>query len=213
VCGASGASDTSTCNAAIVKALNDARKTLGLADMRSFSITAFDKLNNDQQIFTMADIERTSRGLPPLAGLTAQLNGVALIGAKDRRDPSTSLPLRLTGGAKAYYYGSNFAEGTANGMGADYYFMYDDGLGSANADCTPSNESGCWGHRYNILGPYGSADRCPRGAAIHMVMGAAEVISGVRSAPATTEIFTNDCGALPTMDFTWTQAEALVFPA
>jgi uncharacterized protein YkwD len=212
ICGTSGVSDTSTCNAAIFKAINAARTSIGVANVRpSFSLSAFDALNNDEQIFTIANMERAARGLSPISGLTAQLNAVALSAAKAQRDPSTSLPLRLTGGGEAYYYGSNFAEGTANGTGADYFWMYDDGLNSPNADCTTSNESGCWGHRDNILAPYSSASYCAKGSKLNIVMGAAEQTTGVPYDPAVTEIFTNDCGVLPTMDFTWTQAQQLVF--
>ena len=34
---------------------------------------------------------------------------------------------------------------------ADFVWMYDDGPGSANVDCTSSDPSGCWGHRHDIL--------------------------------------------------------------
>lgn len=211
ICGTSGVSDTSTCNAAIFKAINAARTSIGVANVRpSFSLSAFDALNNDEQIFTIANMERAARGLSPISGLTAQLNAVALSAAKAQRDPSTSLPLRLTGGGEAYYYGSNFAEGTANGTGADYFWMYDDGLDSPNADCTTSHLSGCWAHRENILGPYHSAAYCPHGSKIHMVMGAAEVTTGILYSPAITELFVNDCGAKPTVDFTWSDVETLV---
>jgi hypothetical protein len=211
-CGTSGVNDTSACNTAIVKAINAARKSLALAALPAdFSVSAFDALNDDQQIMTMADIERSERGLPTIAGLTSQLNGVALAAAKAQRDPAVSLPVRLTGGGSATDYGSNFAEGTADGMGADYYWMYDDGLNSPNSGCTPSNETGCWGHRTNILAAYSSAAYCPKGSADYIVMGDAEQTTGVLYDPAITEIFTNDCGALPTMDFTWAQAQKLVF--
>jgi hypothetical protein len=49
-------------------------------------------------------------------------------------------------------------------MGANYFWMYDDGPGSPNADCTPSNQSGCWGHRDNILG-FGRATALAMGVA------------------------------------------------
>jgi len=211
-CGTSGPDDSAACNATVIKAIDDARKAEPLAPLpKTFSLTAFDRLNADQQIFAIADIERTARGLAPIAGLTAQLNHIALVGAAGQSDPSASLPLRLTGGGLAYMYGSNFAEGTADPMGADYYWMYDDGLHSPNADCTVSNQSGCWGHRKNILGDYSKVTYCPSGSAIHMVMGAADVKHGVVFSPAITEIFVNDCGALPAMDFTWPDVQKLVF--
>jgi hypothetical protein len=208
--GGSGPNDTATCNAAIVRALDNARATLGMGGLPgNFSPGGFDALSAPEQIFAIADIERTARGLPPIAGLTAQLNAVALSGAQRSQDPSTNLPLPLSGGGQATDYGSNFAEGTANAMGANYFWMYDDGPGSPNADCTPSNQSGCWGHRDNILGDYTS--NCSAGSEVNAVMGAAEVTSGVAYEPGIAEIFTNDCGPLAAMDFTWGDVQRQVF--
>jgi hypothetical protein len=39
---------------------------------------------------------------------------------------------------------------------ADFGWMYDDGPGGFNEECTPSDQSGCWGHRENILADYGA---------------------------------------------------------
>jgi len=212
-CGTSGVSDTAVCNTAIIAALNNARKILKMASLPSnFSLTAFDKLNNDEQIFTIANIERTARGLAPIAGITVQLNNLALTAANAQKDPSTHLPLSLTGGGSAYDYGSNLAEGTANGMGANYYWMYDDGLNSPNTECTTKNESSCWGHEDNILFRYNAVPGCSKGP-VSIVMGAAEVTTGGTWPPVITEIFMSDCGAVPTLYFNWTTAKALVFPA
>jgi hypothetical protein len=212
MCGTSGVNDTAACNAAVIKAVDNARVSEPLAALPgSLNLTAFDALTTDQQIFAIADIERTARKLPAIAGLTSQLDAVALAAAKGQRDPTSSLPLRLTGGGEATYYGSNFAEGTADAMGANYYWMYDDGLNSPNGDCTAKNQSGCWGHRENVLADYNNASYCAKGSAVNTVMGTAEVTAGVAFTPSITEIFMNDCGALPTMDFTWPDVQKLVF--
>jgi hypothetical protein len=212
VCGTSGPNDTAACTAMVIKTIDNARKSEPLPNVPgSFSVSGFDALSPAEQIFAIADIERTARGLLPIEGLTAQLNGVALTAARDQNDPSIPLPLRLSGGGLAYYYGSNFAEGTADPIGANYFWMYDDGLNSPNADCTTKHTEGCWGHRKNVLGDYNDANYCPRGSAVNTVMGAAEVTSGVLYTPSITEIFVNDCGALPTMDFTWPDVQKLVF--
>ncbi len=54
-----------------------------------------------------------------------------------------------------HFYGdmatSNWAGGFASTLEADFEWMYDDGLGSGNLDCTSSDQSGCWGHRHDIL--------------------------------------------------------------
>jgi hypothetical protein len=215
VCGVARPNDTRACNFTILQAINNARKTLKMAGPLSFSLAAFDNLGPREQLLAIADIERTSRGLAPVAGLTTQLDAVALAGAKAQTDPRIlpfTRPLHLSGGGYATYYRSNFAEGTANAMGADYYWVYDDGLGSPNEDCTPTSQSGCWGHRESVLAPYNEAKYCPRGARLNIVMGAAELTSGVKASPAITEIFTNDCGALPGMDSTWASIKRLIFP-
>ncbi|MHB1975425.1 MAG: hypothetical protein ACYCR4_14260, partial [Acidimicrobiales bacterium] len=52
-------------------------------------------------------------------------------------------------------------------LAAEYDWVYDDGYGSANVDCTSPGASGCWGHRDVILGQYtglGCTD-CVMGAA------------------------------------------------
>jgi hypothetical protein len=211
-CGTSGANDTAACTAMVLKTIDNARKFEPLPNVPgSFSVSGFDALTPGEQLFAIADIERTARGLLPIEGLTLQLHQIALTAARDQNDPSASLPLRLTGGGEAYYYGSNFAEGTAGPIGANYFWMYDDGLNSPNADCTTKHTEGCWGHRKNVLGDYNDANYCPRGSAVNTVMGAAEVTSGVLYTPSITEIFVNDCGALPTMDFTWPDVQKLVF--
>jgi hypothetical protein len=212
VCGVDVASDSATCNAAILKAIDNARTTEPVAAVPgNFSLSAFDALSDDQQIFAITDIERVDRKLAPIPGLTSQLDVDALNAAENQEDPSVSLPLALAGGGHATLYRSNFAEGTANGMGADYYWMYDDGLDSPNADCTQQNQSGCWAHRDNILWGYRKAEYCAAGSEVNMVMGAAEVTSGTTFAPAVAELFVNDCGALPTMDYTWSDVEHELF--
>jgi hypothetical protein len=213
VCGVSVANDTAVCNRAILRAIDRARKTepVGVIPHR-FNVAAFDRLSGARQVFAMADIERTARGLPPMVGMTAQLDGVAATAAVLQIDPSVSLPLHLTRGGTATTFGSNFAEGVANAMGADYFWMYDDGLHSPNASCTKSHRGLCWAHRKNVLDNYGSRALCPPGSAIHLLMGAAEVTSGVMFSPAIGEVFVNDCGALPThMVFTWADVQRLVF--
>jgi hypothetical protein len=208
--GGSGPNNTATCNADIVRALDNARASLGMGGLPgNFSLGAFDALSAPEQIFAIADIERTDRGLPPIAGLTAQLSAVALSGAASSGDPSTDLPLQLSGGGQATEYGANFAEGTANAMGANYFWVYDDGPDSPNADCVGPQYANCWGHRNNILGDYNS--NCPAGSEVNSVMGAAEVTSGVAYEPGIAEIFTNDCGPLATMDFTWGDVQRQVF--
>jgi len=213
ICGNDVPNGTATCNATIIKAIDFARKTEPLyAIPPSFSLAAFDKLTGPEQIFAIANIERTARGLPPILATTVQLDAMAESGATQQGDPSVKLPLRLTHGGLATAYGSNFAEGTANAMGADYYWMYDDGLNSPNTECTTHNTKACWGHRENVLFNYANTAYCPRGSKPTMYMGTAEVTSHVKWSPSITEIFVNDCGAMPSdRNFTWPDVQKLVF--
>jgi hypothetical protein len=213
VCGVASPNDTAACNASILRAIANARKTESLAAIPgSFNLTAFDKLSAVEQIFAIADIERTARGLPPMAGITTQLDAIAAKGAAGQKDPTTTLPLRLATGGSATTFGSNWAEGTANALGADYYWMYDDGLNSPNSSCTKSNARACWGHRKNVLFDWENSGFCKSGSKINLLMGVGEATSKVDFSPSITEIFVNDCGALPTdMVFTWPDVQRLVF--
>jgi hypothetical protein len=212
VCGVSGVNNSVTCAETIIKAIDVARKSEPInAIPASFNLTAFLKLSYPEQVFAIGDIERTARGLAPVAGLTTQLNSLAAQGASNQNDPAASLPLALNGGGTATYYGSNWSEGTANALGADYYWMYDDGPNSPNADCTKSGSVGCWGHRENVLGDYSNSSYCPAGSSITTVMGASEITAKVAMSPSIAEIFVNDCGPAPTMYFTWADVQKLVF--
>ncbi len=213
VCGVLVANETTSCDRAILKALNAARRSEPLAAISgSFSLAAYAALTPAEQIFAIADIERTSRGLPAMTGLTTQLDAMAAAGVRDQIDPRIELPLRLAGGGMATTFGSNFAEGTANAIGADYFWMYDDGAGSPNASCTSHSRELCWAHRRNILGDYESPRYCAPGAEDHVLMGAAEATSGVALSPAVSEVFVNDCGPLPSdLVFTWSDVLRRVF--
>jgi len=95
-----------------------------------------------QQGFVVMNLERVNRGLPPIVGLSGPLNALASAGASAGTDPSFP-----SGGAS----GGGIWAGSYSVLGADYLWMYVDGPGGNNLDCTSSNSSGCWGHRDIIL--------------------------------------------------------------
>jgi hypothetical protein len=105
----------------------------------------FPSLTAAEQIVVVTNAERTSRGLPALAGPTAGLDALAGIGAATGTDPR---------GPAGTSWASNWAGGVGTPLAADYLWMYDDGLDSGNIDCEGSVTSGCWGHRENILVPW-----------------------------------------------------------
>jgi hypothetical protein len=80
-------------------------------------------------------------------------------------------------------------------LAADYGWMYDDGYGSDNVDCTTSSAAGCWAHRDIILTAY---DR-------------AGLISGVGATKqngllSIAQLFVAGEGRHPTFTYTWGQA-------
>ena len=97
----------------------------------------YESLTVPEQLLVAIDLERVNRGEDPVIGLSAALDTNAQQGADADTDP--------TGGA------SIWAAGDSSALGADYWWMYDDGYGSGNESCTTPGEWGCWGHRNNIL--------------------------------------------------------------
>jgi hypothetical protein len=201
--------DSDTCNGDVVQAIDGARSTLEGLSAVSLNLAAFDAMTVPEQLFVIANIERVDRGITPLVGLTTQLDTVAQQGATADTDPLLSVA-DLTGGATVIGWGSNWAGGTTNPLGSDYYWMYDDGVGGVNGDCTSAGDPGCWGHRDLILGAFGTASSCPSG--LGQYMGAGFTSSGSYG-PSFGEIFVGGCGATPSdVVFTWIQAQALLDP-
>jgi hypothetical protein len=108
----------------------------------------FSALGSDLQLLVITNQERVDRGLPALAGLNKQLTSAASNGAKSNTDPVFTGP---PSGTKRWYGAASNWAYDFGPLGSDYDWMYNDGVGSGNLDCTASNHSGCWGHRENIL--------------------------------------------------------------
>jgi hypothetical protein len=206
-CTASSSSNGRACNREVLKAIAHARKVLEKMGGMSFSLTAYLKLTPAEQLFVTADLERTERGLPPATVLSKSLDKVAQLGARRDEDPPLSqVPARLPGGGQVVGLGGNWAGGWPNALGADYGWMYDDGLHSPNEDCTKHHRSGCWGHRDNILGTFSSKATCGGGAsALAMGAGYAARLN------SRTELFAGLCGRAPTdVVLTWAKAKSLL---
>jgi len=198
-------SNSRACNREVLKAIAHARKVLEKMGGMSFSLTAYLKLTPAEQLFVTADLERTERGLPPATVLSRSLDKVAQLGARRGEDPPLGrVPARLPGGGQVVGLGGNWAGGWLNALGADYGWMYDDGLKSPNEDCTKQDRSGCWGHRDNILGTFSSKAACGGGtSALAMGAGYAASIS------SRTELFAGVCGHAPTdVVLTWAKAKS-----
>ena len=145
-CSTSPVDDTSAgCIDSVLHNINYARSLEGLGPLVLPSNYATDSVAMQELVIT--DEEREDRGLSPFPGLDAALDSAALTGARAHTDPSMP-PGYLYASA-----GSIFAQDYSP-LDADYAWMYDDGYGGTNLDCTSPGSSGCWGHRDNILGPW-----------------------------------------------------------
>jgi hypothetical protein len=141
---------------------------------QSFALPAgFDTMTVPDQLLAITNLERSARGLTQVAGRSAALDSIAQDGADNDADPALpTSPWR--GDSEA----SNWAGAGNSVLLDDFYWMYDDGLGSPNGDCTAADTTWCWGHRDNILGSYDSP----------LMMGAA-VAYGTPAGTSMTELF------------------------
>ncbi len=132
------------CENAVVYYLNQARASMGLP---TYDLPAdFPQLPPDRQIFILSDLDRIAYSLSPVAGLNSELSGDASQGVAFGGDPA---PSAWSYDWNAYF--SNWAGAFTNAPAAYYFWMYDDGPGSGNLDCNDPSDSGCWGHRHDIL--------------------------------------------------------------
>jgi hypothetical protein len=136
------APESSNCISSALGEIKAARAREGVRPMKLPG--DFGSLSVAQQLLVVTNLERVDRGLAPVAGLAADLNAAATAAAAADQDPR----LNHFNGAQL---ASNWAGGTSSTLIADYLWMYDDGLGSGNLDCQQAGDSGCWGHRHNIL--------------------------------------------------------------
>jgi hypothetical protein len=145
--------------------------------------TNYASLTPQEQIFTIANLERVDRGLPAAGGLASQLDAYAQRGVNGATDP-TLPPYGIS-------YG-NWAS-TPNILLAYTLWMYDDGWGTSNVTniaCTGPSSGGCWLHRQIILGSY----------SVPFLMGAGWGIG-------TAEIFTGADTVDPPY-FSWSQVQS-----
>ncbi|HET9102610.1 MAG TPA: hypothetical protein VFN55_04600 [Solirubrobacteraceae bacterium] len=136
--------------------LNQARANLG---QPPYALPSnFDSLTPAVQEFVLANLDRTLYGLPPITGITAGLSQDAMGGVQSDNDPQ---PTDTT----FNYWTANWAGGFENVVLAYEAWMYDDGPGSGNLDCTSRTSSGCWGHRHDVLWSFGGNGALAAGVA------------------------------------------------
>ena len=187
------------CMGEVEQATTTARAAEGLGPMVLPS--NFDSLTPAEQLFVITDIERVDRGLPPILGLVNEFDADAQSAAQANDDPT---PVSVPTGTQVTTWASIWAE-NGNPLASNYFWMYDDGPGSGNIDCTAAGQSGCWGHRNNILGltnyqkTYGG----------NLLMGAAEAYGTTGNGWASdAELLVLATGAMPPLTYSWAQAVA-----
>ncbi len=166
-----GVDRPAACQKAVLRAVDAARAREGVRPLRLPA--DYGALTVPQQLLVLADRERRDRGLPGFTGLSAALDARALAGARADRDPL---------GPPGTSWGSNWAGGHVSALLADFDWVYDDGPGSSNLECTGVTRAGCWVHRANVLGRYGP--RPSMGAAFATVRGRASYTVLFSSAPS-----------------------------
>ncbi|HUY06848.1 MAG TPA: hypothetical protein VMU99_06285 [Acidimicrobiales bacterium] len=189
-CSQSSSSDS--CISSEIAAIDRARHLEGVASVKINPVT-FTKLTPAEQIFAIVNLERVPRGLPPVVALSEQLNSFATRGVQSSTDPVMN-GWSLPGGAKVTGWASVWAGGI-NVLGADYMWMYSEGIG-ANIDCTSASSAGCWGNRRNIL----VADLNPTSCAGYggnpqLMMGASLNPTAYNGSTGLGEIIAEVCGA------------------
>lgn len=105
--------------------------------------TNWSTLTGAEQMFVWTNLERTSRGEVAITNLVNTYDAAVQTGLTNDADPSLS---GLPGNAGSIWAGAFTTE-----LGAMYGWLYDDGFGGENGDCTTPTSPGCWGHRDNIL--------------------------------------------------------------
>ncbi len=97
-------------------------------------------LTGAEQMFVFTNMERVARGEAPAAYLVNTYQANLQSAVSSDSDPT------VPGGNLGVWAGGN-----PTPLGAEYGWIYDDGLNSGNVDCTPSSTAGCWGHRDALL--------------------------------------------------------------
>lgn len=128
------------CDNAVVYYLDQARAKIGLGP---YELPAnFTGLAPERQLLILTNLDRLAYGIPPVVGLAPALNAHASEGVALEADPVDP---------ELVAYFANWAGGVENALFGYYDWMYDDGHGSGNIDCTTPASLGCWGHRRTIF--------------------------------------------------------------
>jgi hypothetical protein len=147
----------------------------------------------DQQVLVLANLDRLQYGLIPIQGLTAALNQDATAAMRSDSDPQPSA-------GNYTMWTANWAGGAVNMPMAYGVWMYDDGPNSGNIDCTSTNQTGCWGHRHDVLWTFDTFGP--------LALGASAGLDNGGGASYAMLAFEGDDTYTPAFTYTWAQAVA-----
>jgi hypothetical protein len=197
-------SNDPACTNYLLEAINAARTAENLPAMVLPS--NWYTLSVPEQLFVVANLERTSRGLPAYLGLNSALNANAQAAAARNSDPSIAKGFAIGNDSEGYPGMGGAWSGGFSVLAADYVWMYDDGWGgsvaqTANIVCTSVSAAGCWGHRDELLGSdpgYNpgvglNCTTCEMGAGYALVRGSGSFV----------DLIEKPAGTPPPMTFTW----------
>ncbi len=194
---------TVACTNELLAAIDHARGVEGISPMRLPN--DWYQLRPPEQLFVVANLERTARGLPAYLGMNAALNAAAERAARRQTDPSLASGFPVGYDVNGV---SEMAGAWASGfsvLAADYAWMYNDGWGGAtgtsNVDCTSATSSGCWSHRDELLGLPSYMDPWRGALSRTTEMGAGVAV--VNGSGSFVDLLERPAGAPPTMTFTW----------
>lgn len=203
------------CQNAAIYDLDVARRQMGLHPYKLPK--DFLSLTPAQQSLILVDLDRSAYREPVVHGINPTLVRWAgkVIPAAPTTDPA---PLASSVGSVPWYaYGGNTASNYPNILFAYESWMYDDGPGSPNVDCTPRTPSRCWGHRDNILGHYRvcvggrvASGQCQGGVWKYLAIISYGAAKGQNSARqrSFTQLFVATPSFLSPYSYTWGKARA-----
>ena len=192
------------CTDYVLQAINNARAQEGIHPMVLPS--NWYNLSVQEQLFVLADLERTARGLPAYVGINATLSANAQHAAAANADPSIAAGFAIANDAQGSPGFGGAWSGGFSILAADYIWMYDDAWGgsaakTSNIACTSANAQGCWAHRDELLGSdpgYNpgvglGCTNCEMGTGFALLSGGASYV----------DLIEIPKGSMPPMSFTW----------
>jgi hypothetical protein len=199
-----GFTNGAACTNYVLQAINNARADEGVRPM--VLPNNWYSLTTAEQLFVVADLERTARGLPAYVGINSALSANAQHAAATDNDPSVAAGFPMGNDAQGSAGFGGAWSGGFDVLAADYVWMYDDAwsgsvAATSNVACTSAHAVGCWAHRDELLGSdpgYNpgvglGCTTCEMGTGFAMVNGHASYA----------DLIELPQGALPPMTFTW----------